>query len=122
LGYRLSGSEDAFGDGRRPWASVNFVTAHDGFTLRDLVSYSRKHNEANGQGGSDGTDDNRSANYGREGDGDPENPLDPAILAMRTRQARNLAATLLVATGTPMICAGDEIWRTQRGNNNAYCV
>ena len=122
LGYRLSGSEDVFGDGRRPWASINFVTAHDGFTLRDLVSYSRKHNEANGQDDRDGTDDNRSASYGREGDGTPDDPLDPAILAMRTRQARNLAATLLLATGTPMICSGDEIWRTQGGNNNAYCV
>jgi glycogen operon protein len=122
LAYRLSGSEDVFGDGRRPWSSVNFVTAHDGFTLRDLVSYARKHNESNGQHGTDGTDDNRSANYGAEGDGTASQPLDPAILAVRTRQARNLAATLLLATGTPMICAGDELWRTQDGNNNAYCM
>jgi glycogen operon protein len=121
LAYRLSGSEDVFG-ARRPWASVNFVTAHDGFTLRDLVSYEHKHNEANGQGNRDGTDDNRSANYGMEGDGSAGRPLDPAILAVRTRQARNLAATLLLATGTPMLCAGDELWRTQVGNNNAYCV
>ncbi len=122
LAYRLSGSEDVFGDGRRPWSSVNFVTAHDGFTLRDLVSYSRKHNQANGQRGADGSDDNRSANYGVEGDGTADRPLDPSILAVRTRQARNLAATLLLATGTPMICAGDELWRTQGGNNNAYCL
>ncbi len=122
LAYRLSGSEDVFGGPRRPWASVNFVTAHDGFTLRDVVSYSRKHNEANGQGGSDGTDDNRSCGYGREGDGTLGDPVEPEIVAMRTRQARNLAATLLLATGTPMVCAGDELWRTQGGNNNAYCV
>jgi glycogen operon protein len=122
LGYRLSGSEDLFGDGRRPWASINFVTAHDGFTLRDLVSYSRKHNEANGQQNRDGTDDNRSSGYGAEGDGPPGAGVDPAILAVRTRQARNLAATLLLSTGTPMICMGDELWRTQNGNNNAYCV
>src|SRR5690606_36961048 len=107
-----------FGGARRPLASVNFVTAHDGFTLRDLVSYSHKHNEANGQGNRDGTDDNRSANYGVEGDGSPTEPLDPEILAIRTRQARNIAATLLLATGTPMLCAGDELWRTQHGNNN----
>lgn len=118
IAYRLAGSEDFFAS-RQPWASVNFVTAHDGFTLRDLVSYERKHNEANGQGGADGSDDNRSANYGVEGDGAS---LTPEIVATRTRQARNLAATLLLATGTPMVCAGDELWRTQGGNNNAYCV
>ena len=101
---------------RRPWASVNFVTAHDGFTLRDLVSYDHKHNEANGEDNRDGTDHNRSWNYGVEGETD-----DPAIIALRTRQARNIAATLLLSTGTPMITMGDELWRTQGGNNNAYC-
>jgi glycogen operon protein len=116
LGYRLSGSQDLFGNGRRPWSSINFITAHDGFTLRDLVSYERKHNQANGQDGHDGTDDNRSANYGVEGETD-----DPEVIAMRTRQARNLAATLLLSTGTPMITMGDELWRTQGGNNNPYC-
>ena len=116
LGYRLSGSADLFGAERRPWASVNFVTAHDGFTLRDVVSYEHKHNQANGEGGRDGTDNNRSANYGVEGDTD-----DASILAVRLRQARNLAATLLLSTGTPMICGGDEMGRSQGGNNNAYC-
>ena len=116
LGYRLSGSSDLYGALRNPWASVNFITAHDGFTLRDMVSYSHKHNQANGENGQDGTDNNRSANYGTEGE-----TTDPAIRAMRTRQARNLAATLLLATGTPLITQGDEMWRTQRGNNNAYC-
>ncbi|WP_111765922.1 glycogen debranching protein GlgX [Nakamurella deserti] len=116
LGYRLSGSSDLYGQLRRPWASVNFVTAHDGFTLRDAVSYSHKHNLANGEDGRDGTDNNRSANYGTEGE-----TTDPAIRAMRTRQARNIAATLLLSTGTPLITQGDEMWRTQRGNNNAYC-
>jgi glycogen operon protein len=126
LAYRLAGSEDFFAD-RAPWASINFVTAHDGFTLRDVVSYARKHNEANGEGGTDGTLDNRSANYGLEGDGqhgdgDASRPVPAEIQAVRTRQARNLAATVLLATGTPMICAGDEMWRTQLGNNNAYCI
>lgn len=121
LARRLAGSEDFFGD-RAPWASINFVTAHDGFTLRDVVSYERKHNEANGQGGTDGASDNRSANYGLEGDGDAARPVPAAIAAVRQRQARNLAATLLLATGTPMICAGDEMWRTQLGNNNAYSI
>ncbi len=116
LGYRLSGSSDLYGALRRPWASVNFITAHDGFTLRDAVTYSHKHNAANGEEGRDGTDNNRSANYGTEGETN-----DPAIRAMRTRQARNLAATLLLATGTPLITQGDEMWRTQQGNNNAYC-
>ena len=117
LGYRLSGSSDLYqDDGRRPFASINFVTAHDGFTLRDLVSYERKHNEANGEQGRDGTDDNRSWNCGVEGD-----TTDPAVLALRHRQVRNLLATLILATGVPMITAGDEIWRTQGGNNNAYC-
>lgn len=121
LAYRLAGSEDLFRR-RAPWASINFVTAHDGFTLRDVVSYEKKHNEANGQCGTDGSDNNRSANYGVEGDGTPEAPLPADVAALRLRQARNLAATLLLATGTPMLCAGDEIWRTQRGNNNAYCI
>ena len=116
LGYRLSGSSDLFAPNRRPWASINFVTAHDGFTLRDLVSYDHKHNEANGEDNRDGTDNNRSWNYGIEGETD-----DPAIIALRTRQARNIAATLLLSTGTPMITMGDEMWRTQGGNNNAYC-
>ncbi len=118
LAYRLSGSEDMYAaNTRRPWASVNFITAHDGFTLRDLVSYERKHNEANGDGGSDGTDDNRSWNCGAEGETD-----EAAVLELRDRQARNLLATLLLSTGTPMLCAGDERWRTQRGNNNPYTL
>ncbi len=116
LGYRLSGSSDLYGTSRRPWASINFVTAHDGFTLRDTVSYEHKHNLANGEEGRDGTDNNRSANYGVEGE-----TKDPEIRAVRARQARNLAATLLLSTGTPMITMGDELWRTQGGNNNAYC-
>ncbi len=115
LGYRLSGSSDLYGSLRSPWASINFITAHDGFTLRDMVTYSHKHNQANGENGQDGTDNNRSANYGTEGETN-----DPAIRAMRTRQARNLAATLLLATGTPLITQGDETWRTQDGNNNPY--
>ena len=116
LGYRLSGSEDLYGGNRGPWASINFITAHDGFTLRDVVSYEHKHNEANGEHNRDGTDNNRSANYGVEGPTD-----DPAIAAVRSRQARNIAATLLLSTGTPMLLMGDELWRTQQGNNNAYC-
>jgi len=117
LGYRLSGSSDLYqDDGRRPYASINFVTAHDGFTLRDLVSYDRKHNEANGEDNTDGTDDNRSWNCGVEGE-----TADPAVLDLRRRQARNLLATLLLSTGVPMLLAGDERWRTQGGNNNAYC-
>ncbi len=118
LAYRLSGSEDLYAQNtRRPWASINFVTAHDGFTLRDLVSHDEKHNDANGEGGRDGTDDNRSWNCGVEGETD-----DPAVLALRDRQARNLITTLLLSTGTPMLCAGDELWRTQGGNNNPYCL
>jgi isoamylase len=117
LGYRLSGSSDLYAwGGRRPYASVNFVTSHDGFTLRDLVSYERKHNEANGDGNRDGTDDNRSWNCGAEGETD-----DPRITALRRRQLRNLLTTLLLSTGVPMLVAGDEMGRTQRGNNNAYC-
>jgi isoamylase len=116
LGYRLTGSSDLYGDdGRRPHASINFVTAHDGFTLRDLVSYARKHNEANGQENSDGSDDNSSMNFGVEGDTN-----DPEIVRARQQQARNFFCTLLFSQGVPMICAGDEMGRTQRGNNNAY--
>ncbi|MDX3851828.1 glycogen debranching protein GlgX [Streptomyces sp. AK02-01A] len=117
LGYRLSGSSDLYAwGGRRPYASVNFITAHDGFTLRDLVSYERKHNEANGEGNRDGTNDNRSWNCGTEGETDDER-----INALRRRQLRNLLTTLLVSTGVPMLVAGDEMGRTQGGNNNAYC-
>ncbi|MET7937812.1 glycogen debranching protein GlgX [Streptomyces sp. NPDC005322] len=117
LGYRLSGSSDLYAwGGRRPYASVNFITAHDGFTLRDLVSYERKHNEANGEGNRDGTQDNRSWNCGAEGETD-----DPRVRAVRRRQLRGLLATLLLSTGVPMLVAGDELGRTQGGNNNAYC-
>jgi glycogen operon protein len=117
LAYRLSGSSDLYeNDGRRPYSSINFIVAHDGFTLRDLVSYDRKHNEANGEDGRDGTDDNASWNCGAEGPTD-----DPAIRALRARQQRNLLATLLLSQGTPMLCGGDELGRTQNGNNNAYC-
>ncbi len=117
LGSRLTGSSDLYqDDGRRPYASVNFVTAHDGFTLADLVSYGVKHNDANGEGGRDGVDDNLSRNWGVEGATE-----DPAILALRERQMRNFLATLLLFQGVPMLCGGDEIARTQRGNNNAFC-
>ncbi len=117
LARDLLGSADMFDyGGRRPWASVNFITAHDGFTLRDLVSYNAKHNEANGEGNRDGHDDNRSFNYGHEGD-----TSDPAILAIRDKMRRNFMATLLLSQGTPMILMGDEIGRTQYGNNNTYC-
>ncbi|MFG2754601.1 glycogen debranching protein GlgX [Streptomyces xanthophaeus] len=120
LGYRLSGSSDLYAwGGRRPYASVNFVTAHDGFTLRDLVSYERKHNEANGEAGRDGTNDNRSWNCGVEGE--PPEGTDPRVAALRRRQLRNLLTTLLLSTGVPMLVAGDEFGRTQGGNNNAYC-
>jgi glycogen operon protein len=116
LAYRLSGSSDLYADdGRLPFASINFVTAHDGFTVRDLVSYDAKHNEANGEDNRDGTDDNRSYNCGAEGPTD-----DPAIATLRLRQARNLLTTLLLSTGAPMLVAGDERWRTQGGNNNPY--
>ncbi|MFC9930103.1 glycogen debranching protein GlgX [Streptomyces sp. NPDC127190] len=114
---RLTGSSDLYqNDGRRPYASVNFVTAHDGFTLRDLVSYNGKHNEANGEGNRDGEDHNRSWNCGAEG-----LTHDRGILALRARQQRNLLATLLLSQGVPMLLHGDELGRTQRGNNNAYC-
>ena len=116
LASRLSGSSDLYGDdGRLPIASINFVTAHDGFTMRDLVSYERKHNEANGEDNRDGTDDNRSFNCGVEGD-----PAPPEVERLRRRQVRNLLSTLLLSTGAPMLVAGDELWRTQGGNNNAY--
>jgi isoamylase len=114
---RLTGSSDLYeDDGRHPFASINFVTAHDGFTLADLVSYNDKHNDANGEGNRDGSDDNRSWNCGMEGDTD-----DPAVRALRDRQRRNFLATLLLSQGTPMLLGGDEIGRTQRGNNNAWC-
>jgi isoamylase len=117
LGWRLSGSADLYAsEGRRPFASINFVTAHDGFTLRDLVSYDHKHNEANLEDNRDGTDNNRSWNCGVEGETD-----DQEILTLRERQMRNLLATLLLSTGVPMIAGGDEFGRTQHGNNNAYC-
>ena len=102
--------------GRKPWASVNFITAHDGFTLTDLWSYNSKHNEANGEGNRDGHNDNRSWNCGVEGPSD-----DPAILDLRDRMRRGSMATLLLSQGTPMMLMGDEVGRTQNGNNNAYC-
>jgi glycogen operon protein len=114
---RVTASADIFNRrGRRPWASVNFITAHDGFTLNDLVSYNAKHNEANGEENRDGTDNNNSWNHGDEGPTD-----DPAVKALRERQKRNLLATLLLAQGTPLVLAGDEFGRSQNGNNNAYC-
>jgi glycogen operon protein len=117
LAFRLTGSSDIYGPGgRRPYASINFVTAHDGFTLQDLVSYNEKHNEANGEENRDGHDHNLSWNCGAEGSTD-----DPAVLACRQRQTRNFLATLLLSQGVPMLCGGDEIGRTQQGNNNAYC-
>jgi isoamylase len=114
---RLSGSPDLYeSNGRRPSASVNFVTAHDGFTMADLVSYNDKHNEANGEDNRDGEQHNRSWNHGHEGPTE-----DPAINELRARQQRNFLTTLLLSQGVPMLLAGDEIGRTQRGNNNAYC-
>lgn len=116
LGFRLTGSSDLYeSDGRRPHASINFVTAHDGFTLNDLVSYNHKHNEANGEGNRDGENHNLSYNFGVEGPTD-----DPEINAQRQRQRRNFIMTLLLSQGVPMICGGDEMGRTQHGNNNAY--
>ena len=116
MATRLAASADAFARrGRKPWSSVNFITAHDGFTLQDLVSYNEKHNEANGEDNQDGHSDNLSWNHGVEGPTD-----DPEIIALRNRQKRNLLATLLLAQGTPMLLAGDEFGRTQQGNNNAY--
>jgi glycogen operon protein len=117
LGERLCASADTFNhQGRRPWACVNFVTAHDGFTLNDVVSYNEKHNEANGEENLDGISDNRSWNFGLEGPTDDE-----SIVTLRKRQLRNLLATLLLSQGTPMLLAGDEFARTQMGNNNPYC-
>jgi isoamylase len=114
---RITGSADLYEhSGRRPFASINFVTAHDGFTLRDLVSYNEKHNEANGEGNNDGESHNRSWNCGVEGPTD-----DPEVLALRSRQQRNFLATLLLSQGTPMVLHGDELGRTQDGNNNTYC-
>ncbi|WP_377322004.1 glycogen debranching protein GlgX [Pimelobacter simplex] len=114
---RLAGSSDLYADdGRSAYNSVNFITAHDGFTVRDLVSYDQKHNEANGEDNRDGTDNNRSWNHGVEGETD-----DPEIVALRRRQAANLMATLCLSNGVPMLTAGDERGRTQGGNNNAYC-
>ena len=102
--------------GKRPYASINFITAHDGFTLNDLVSYNEKHNEANGEDNRDGDNHNASWNCGAEGPTD-----DPKINAMRQRQRRNFLATLLLSQGVPMLLGGDEYGRTQDGNNNAYC-
>lgn len=117
LGWRLTGSADIFAQqGRRPFASVNFITAHDGFTMRDLVTYSHKHNDANLEGNRDGTDDNRSDNYGVDGE-----TADPEINELRRRQIRNMLTTLILSTGVPMLLGGDEFGRTQRGSNNAYC-
>jgi glycogen operon protein len=115
--YRFTGSSDLYGStGRSPYASINFVTAHDGFTLHDLVSYDQKHNEANGEDSRDGESHNRSWNCGVEGPSD-----DPGVVALRARQRRNFLATLLLSQGIPMLLAGDELGRTQAGNNNAYC-
>ncbi|MFN2468807.1 MAG: glycogen debranching enzyme GlgX, partial [Gaiellaceae bacterium] len=117
LARRFSGSSDLYeDDGRRPLASINFVTAHDGFTLADLVTYNEKRNDANLEGGHDGTDDNRSWNCGVEGPTD-----DPEVNALRERQQRNFLATLLLSQGAPMLLGGDEFGRTQHGNNNAWC-
>jgi isoamylase len=117
MAQRLCASSDVFNRlGRRPSACVNFITAHDGFTLHDVVSYNDKHNEANGEDNRDGSNDNHSWNCGVEGPTD-----DPAINALRERQMRNMLATLLLSQGTPMLLAGDEFGRTQQGNNNAYC-
>jgi isoamylase len=117
LAARLSGSHDIFArSGRAPSAGINFVTTHDGFTLHDLVSYERKHNEANLENNRDGSDHNRSWNSGEEGPSEK-----PGVKALRARQKRNLLATLFFSQGVPMLVAGDELGRTQRGNNNAYC-
>ncbi|MDX2151574.1 MAG: glycogen debranching protein GlgX [Bryobacteraceae bacterium] len=117
LGYRLTGSSDLYQrDGRHPSASINFVTAHDGFSLHDLVSYNEKHNEANGEGNRDGADDNHSWNHGAEGPTD-----DKAVNDLRERQKRNFLATMLLSQGVPMICGGDELSLTRFGNNNGYC-
>jgi isoamylase len=117
IAYRFTGSSDLYEEtGRRPYASINFITAHDGFTLHDLVSYNEKHNEANGDDNKDGMDENICWNC------DVEGPTDnPDIIELRERQKRNLLATLLLSQGVPMLCGGDEISRSQQGNNNAYC-
>ncbi|HEY0810145.1 MAG TPA: glycogen debranching protein GlgX [Longimicrobiales bacterium] len=117
LGWRLTGSSDLYQeDGRNPYSSLNYVVSHDGFTLHDLVSYNHKHTAANGEGNRDGHDNNLSNNYGHEGETD-----DPAIRCVRNQQKRNFLATVMFSQGVPMLCGGDEIGRTQRGNNNAYC-
>ncbi len=118
LGWRLTGSADLYGsDGRSAYNSINFITCHDGFTLRDLVSYNEKHNEANLERNQDGANDNNSWNCGVEGETD-----DPGVQGLRKQQVKNFACTLLFAAGTPMLLGGDEFFRTQRGNNNAYCL
>jgi isoamylase len=115
--HQITGSSDLYGHGgRRPTASVNIVTVHDGFTIAGLVSYDSKHNEANGEDNHDGTDDHRSWNCGVEGPTD-----DPAVLELRARQRRNLIATLMLSEGVPLLLGGDEFARSQSGNNNAYC-
>ncbi len=115
--YRLSGSPDLYQwNGKRPYASINFITAHDGYTLADLVSYNDKHNEANGEDNKDGDNNNKSWNCGAEGPTDDEK-----INTLRRRQQRNFLATLFLSQGVPMLCGGDECGRTQLGNNNAYC-
>jgi len=117
LASRISGSQDIFQpSGRAPGASINFIAAHDGFTLHDLVSYERKHNEANHEGNRDGAENNRSWNCGEEGPSER-----PEVVELRIKQKKNLLATLLLSQGVPMLLAGDELGRTQRGNNNAYC-
>ena len=117
LGYRLTGSSDLYErGGKAPYASINFVTAHDGFTLRDLVSYNDKHNEANGEENRDGSDNNISWNCGEEGE-----TSDPEVIELRERQIRNFLSTLFLSQGVPMLLHGDEIQRTQQGNNNGYC-
>jgi glycogen operon protein len=117
FGYRFTGSSDLYqGTARRPYASINFITAHDGFTLHDLVSYNEKHNEANGEESRDGESHNRSWNCGAEGPTD-----DPNVIALRNRQVRNFLTTLMLSQGVPMLLGGDEIGRTQQGNNNGYC-
>jgi glycogen operon protein len=117
LGWRLTGSADLYGDdGRSPHNSINFITCHDGFTLNDLYSYNRKHNDTNGEGNIDGTNENHSWNCGVEG-----STIDPSILQLRRRLAKNAFCLLIFSSGTPMILGGDEFLRTQHGNNNAYC-
>jgi glycogen operon protein len=117
LGWRLTGSSDLYQeDGRNPYSSINYVVSHDGFTLHDVVSYNHKHNEANGEDNRDGHENNLSCNYGHEGETD-----DPDTRRVRMQQKKNFLATMMFSQGVPMICGGDEIGRTQRGNNNAYC-